>query len=250
MKQPCVLTYHSLDTSGSVISVHPDTFREQMEILVRRAAPVVPLEQICSTPGGVAITFDDGFQNFYDRAFPILAQYRLPATVFVVSGYCGRSNDWPTQSKTGIPILPLMPWSQLREIAAAGISLGAHSVTHPYLSRLPLAEVEQEWDRCREEIEQRTGRPVTTAAYPYGDSNERVRACAGERFALSFGTRLASVSGKADVTDLPRLDAYYFRSRFWFESLWTWPGNGQVGGAYVLMRGLLREMRGKAFQTK
>jgi peptidoglycan/xylan/chitin deacetylase (PgdA/CDA1 family) len=247
MKQPCVLTYHSLDTSGSVISVDPDTFRQQMEILARRAVPVVPLEQILSTPGGVAITFDDGFQNFYDHAFPILTRYRLPATVFVVSGYCGRWNNWPTQSRTGIPILPLMHWSQLREIAAAGISIGAHSVTHPRLSQLPLAQVEEEWDRCREEIQQRTGRPVTTAAYPYGDSNEVVRACAGQRFALSFGTRFAPVSGKADVTDLPRLDAYYFRSRFWFESLWSWRGEGYVGGAYVLMRGLLREIRRKAF---
>lgn len=245
MKQPCVLTYHSLDTSGSVISVHPDTFRDQIEFLVRKSIPVVPLEQVRSRPGAVAITFDDGFQNFYDRAFPVLSRYKLPATVFIVTGYCGRSNNWPTQAKTGIPILPLMHWRQLREIASAGITLGAHSVTHPHLDQLSLAQVESELDQCRQELEQQTGKAVTTAAYPYGDSNEMVRECAGRRFSVSCGTRFAPVSDTADVTDLPRLDAYYFRSRVWFESLWSWRGSG-----YVMTRGLLRDVRQKFFHTK
>jgi peptidoglycan/xylan/chitin deacetylase (PgdA/CDA1 family) len=237
MSQPCVLTYHSLDASRSVISIHPETFRAQMEFLVRRHIPVVPLHQLANTPGGVAITFDDGFQNFYEHAFPVLSQYGLPATVFVVTGACGSSNDWAGQPDY-IPRLPLMGWSQLKEIAAAGIELGAHTVTHPHLSALAAAKIEEEFDRCRHDIEQHTGKAVTTAAYPYGDSNEVVRGCARQRFRFSYGTRLASVSASSDITDLPRLDMFYFRNRFWFESLWSWHG-----GVYMRARGWMRRIR-------
>jgi peptidoglycan/xylan/chitin deacetylase (PgdA/CDA1 family) len=238
MTQPCVLTYHSLDESGSVISVRPDTFRAQIDFLVRRRIPVVPLSELNGTPGGVGVTFDDGFENFYEHAFPILSAYRLPATVFIISGYCGRNNDWPTQPKSGIPRLALMNWAQVKEIADAGIELGAHTVTHPRLSALPAAQIQQELDRCRNEIEQRTGKLVRTMAYPYGDSNALVRECARERFALSYGTRFAPMSASSDVTDLPRLDMFYFRSQFWFESLWSWQGT-----LYVKARKGLREIR-------
>lgn len=233
----CVLTYHSLDSSGSVISIRPEAFRAHMECLVKRRIPVVPLHQIRETPGAVAITFDDGFENFHEHAFPILATHRLPATVFVVTGACGKLNEWG-QPSAAIPRLRLMDWSQLEAIVRGGIALGAHTVTHPRLDVLSVSGIHCELDRCRHEIEQRTGSPVRTLAYPYGKSDERVRECARQRFQCSYGTRFAPISPSCDMADLPRLDMFYFRSQHWFESLWTWRG-----GAYVSTRGFIRRMR-------
>jgi peptidoglycan/xylan/chitin deacetylase (PgdA/CDA1 family) len=242
-RRSSILTYHSLDRSGSAVSVSPQLFRAQMEWLAASGAPVVPLSQVRDTPGAVALTFDDGFRNFHEHALPVLVERRFPATVFVVSGYCGGENRWP-QPMGGIPRLDLMSWGELAEAAASGVALGAHTVTHPHLSRLDEVDVERELAGCRMAIEDRTGRPVDTFAYPYGDVSPRVRRAAGRHFRLACGTRLAFLPADSDVLELPRIDIYYLRSRRWFEAL------GQTDGAtYIMVRRWIREARGLGGQT-
>ena len=90
-----ILTYHSLDDSGSVISLSPAIFRRQMRSLFERGITVASPEDLAVGRGleernpGVSLTFDDGFENFYTEAFPALSEYRLPATVFLVAGAVG-----------------------------------------------------------------------------------------------------------------------------------------------------------------
>jgi len=237
--RPFILTYHSLDTSGSVVSLSPDMFRCQMEWLARSRRLVVPLQQIRETPGGVALTFDDGFRNFFQHAFPVLQRYGFPATVFVISGYCGGRNNWPTQPRNaGIPMLELMRWSEVEQVARAGIRIGCHTATHPSLTLLAESEIECELATSRAAIEDRVGRAVDMFAYPYGDNPPRVRDAVGRHFHLACGTRLAAVSPAADLLDLPRLDIYYFQNQFWFEGL-----GKPYGAGYVAARALLRGMR-------
>jgi peptidoglycan/xylan/chitin deacetylase (PgdA/CDA1 family) len=235
----CILTYHSLDTSGSVISISPSVFRKQMEWLAAARVPVVPLERIRETPGGVALTFDDGFKNFFEHAAPVLHEYRFPATVFAVSDFCGRGNRWPSQpAHHAIPRLELMDWNELREIRKAGIQIGSHTATHPYLSRLSEAAVEEEMHRSRSVIEQHLGMPVDTFAYPYGDWTPMVRAVAARSFRLGCGTELAYLSASDDALCLPRVDMYYLRNGFWFRGL-----DRGYGKAWVLSRNWLRILR-------
>ncbi len=93
-----VLTYHSIDNSGSVISTGPETFRKQMQILADADFNVVSLktlgksllENAALPPKTIVLTFDDGFQNFYTTAFPVLNEYNFPATVFLITDYCGK----------------------------------------------------------------------------------------------------------------------------------------------------------------
>jgi peptidoglycan/xylan/chitin deacetylase (PgdA/CDA1 family) len=236
-RRSCILAYHSIDHTGSVISLLPHVFRAQMAELAQSGARVVPLPQILDVPGSVAITFDDGFRNFFEQAFPVLQLYRFPATVFVVSQYCGRRNDWPSQP-AGIPSLELMSWSNVKEVAQGGISVGAHTLTHPYLSRLPLTEIEKEVSRSRTAIEDSIGRAVDTFAYPYGDLDPRVHTVVKDQFRLACGTTAAFVPRLPDSANLPRIDAYYLRSPLWFNSL-----NASYGTAYVAMRRWARGLR-------
>ena len=115
-----ILTYHSVDTANSVISIAPKKFREQMTCLVEMGIPVVPLAEIRSAAGSVALTFDDGFRNFFEHALPALQEYNFPATVFAVSGYCAKQNAWPSQTPE-VPALDLMSWSELEQISKAGV---------------------------------------------------------------------------------------------------------------------------------
>jgi peptidoglycan/xylan/chitin deacetylase (PgdA/CDA1 family) len=231
-----ILTYHSLDDSGSVISVPPERFRRQMEFLASSRVPVVPLDEAMHRPNCVAITFDDGFRNFLDYGAPVLDQLGLPATVFVVSGYCGRSNNWPTQPK-GVLDLPLMDWLDLAGLPPS-ISIGAHTDTHPHLTELTDAECDRELRESQERIEQRMGRRIRTMAYPYGSRSASVMAAAGRYFDLAVGTSLRFLSSRSCALDLPRIDAYYLRGRFSLERLFQ-----PLGSLYVGLRSTLREFR-------
>jgi peptidoglycan/xylan/chitin deacetylase (PgdA/CDA1 family) len=235
----CILTYHSLDTSGSVVSVPPDLFRAQMAWLAQSGTPVVSLAEIQKMPGAVALTFDDGFRNFFQHAFPVLQRHGFPATVFVVSGFCGGRNNWPTQPRnTRVPCLELMRWNEVRQVAQAGIAIGCHTVNHPRLPRLAEGEVEEELRASRTEIEDRVGKAVDTFAYPYGETTPAIRRAVEGHFRFACGTRLAFVSGGADALCLPRLDIYYLQNHFWFRGLWK-----SYGAGYLAVRAWLRRFR-------
>jgi peptidoglycan/xylan/chitin deacetylase (PgdA/CDA1 family) len=231
-----ILTYHSLDDSESVISIPPSLFRQQMEFLAASGMPVVPLDQALHRPGSVAITFDDGFCNLLDHAVPVLERLRLPATIFVVSEFCGRNNNWPSQLH-GVPDLPLLSWDNLSALPPL-ISLGAHTMTHPDLRRLSAEECERELCECQGQIEQHLGRPVRCLAYPYGASSPQVRSLADRHFELAVGTSLRFLSTRSSRLDLPRIDAYYLRGWFSLERLFT-----ESGSLYIGFRSLLRNVR-------
>src|SRR5204862_5165631 len=122
---------------------------------------VVPLAGVLDSRGGIAITFDDGYRNFLKVAAPLLNEYRLPATVFVVSGYCGRYNEWLSRVKK-LPRLEMLSWAEVREISQAGFAIGAHTVNHPNLTMLSAKDVAKELRDCRSDIEDRIGLRVDT----------------------------------------------------------------------------------------
>jgi hypothetical protein len=232
-----ILTYHSLDLSGSVISTAPRLFARQMEWLASSGIRVVPLASVREIAGAVAVTFDDGYRNFISHAWPVLRQYGFPATIFVVSGYCGRTNEWSSQGRW-FPRLPLMDWEELRELSRERIEIGAHSVNHDNLSRLEPRRAVAELRGSRASIEDEIGTPVRAFAYPYGASTPEVRELARREFAFCCGTRLAFTDRDSDPANLPRLDVFYLRRMFWWSHLMdSW------GGAYVACRRLLRDIR-------
>ena len=87
--------YHSMDDSGSVLSTRPDVFRNQMRSLFERGIVTATPQQLLAGQGfeagqpALALTFDDGFANFYTQAFPALSDFRLKSTVFLVAGRGG-----------------------------------------------------------------------------------------------------------------------------------------------------------------
>lgn len=240
-----ILTYHSIDDSNSVISVSPQELRGHLDSLEASGRRIVPLENILDHPGAVALTFDDGFRNFREHALPLLQEKRMPATVFVVTGYCGGKNDWPSQSVDGVPLLDLMSWSELDEIARQGITLGAHTVTHPHLNQLAPVEAAREMGESRRAIEERTGRRVTAFAYPYGSLSPRVRALAAAQFSIGCTTELSFLGAGYDALQLPRLDSYYLRAPRTFELL-----QHSRGQLYIGVRRGFRALRKRYASTR
>ncbi len=226
-KTSAIIAYHSLDDSSSKISTSPVLFRAHLEALVSGNFKVVPLASILDNPGCIAITFDDGYRNFLKVAAPLLSEYRIPATVFVVSGYCGRYNEWPSRLKK-LPRLETLSWAEVREISQAGFAIGAHTVNHLNLTTLPAKLAAQELRDCRSDLEDRIGLSVDTLAYPYGTTSAGVREIAKREFRLACGARPQFVGPASDPFDLPRIDAGYLRKLYWLSKLDT-----RLGAAYV-----------------
>jgi peptidoglycan/xylan/chitin deacetylase (PgdA/CDA1 family) len=222
-----ILTYHSLDLSGSALSLTPSLFRSQMGMLARSGTPVVPLAKVQQHPGSVALTFDDGYLNFFEHALPVLAEYQFPATVFVVTGYCGLHNGWRSRQRHPAR-LELMGWRELREAVRLGIALGAHTVNHPDLPALPPDEVDRELRDCRASLEDRTSQAVETFAYPYGAWSPAVRLAVSRHFRVGCGTVLRCVDSRSDPFVLPRIDVMYRRGPRWFPRLTSVPSQAYL----------------------
>jgi peptidoglycan/xylan/chitin deacetylase (PgdA/CDA1 family) len=235
--QSAILTYHSLDSSGSVISISPAAFRAQMQWLASSGIPVLPLEQAWLQPGSIAITFDDGYANFLGEALPILDAHGFPATVFLSSAFLGKQNSWLDQ-QPGIPRLEILSRGDARDLVRRGVRFGAHGVHHHNLARLPPSQAHTEIRQSKLQLQDALGCPVTCFAFPFGSSTSALRQMAAGLFDLACGTRLAYVTPREDPMDLPRLDTYYFQNPFWFHRIDT-----ALGRTYTGARGLLRRIR-------
>ena len=241
-----ILTYHSLDESGSVTSVGPRCFREHMHILEQRGFTGISLSALLDSwdgrgtppPRPVVLTFDDGFANILEYAAPILSELNFHATVFVVSGRCGQTNDWPNQIP-GIPRLPLLSWSELTQLEGAGFEVGAHSVTHRPLTEIPAAEAEREIVESKMMIEDQLGQPVQSFAYPFGLFRRADYEVVRKHFRGACSAKLGKASPTNDRHLLPHLDVYYLRRPIFFRLFETLAGDG-----YLALRGVGRKMRG------
>lgn len=219
MKAIPILMYHSLDSSGSVVSVDPGTFRDQMACIANSGFRGISLSAAVSyyreTNGSwpdrsVVLTFDDGFANVHKAALPVLVQRGFGATVFVVSGHMGGRNDW-APPPTGLGSREILTWQQAAELASADVEIGSHTQTHPDLRRCAPAEVERQMLASRTEIEDHLGFPVRSFAYPYGATSSLAKEYASREFTAACTTVLKQVNGDL-LHSLPRIDMYYLRS--------------------------------------
>jgi len=241
-----ILTYHSLDDSGSVLSTSPQLFAEQMQILSELDVKVISLEEVPSVllnaaAGAhfVVITFDDGFQNVIKSGFPVLQRYGFPATVFLVSDYCGRDNSWPSQPLF-VQRRPLLRWAEVKEMSAAGVAFGGHTRTHPDLRSVTSAVAGEEIVSSKKAIEDVVGRSVQSFAYPYGAYNEEVKRLVQMHFSLACTTQLDFVGRDSDLFALERLDTYYLRQPVLFRRLFSAELN-----MYVRFRRTIRDLRSR-----
>ena len=176
-RRPRILLYHGIccladDPNGTCTSV--EHFRAQMRYLklcnlrgvsmreLRRAAARGDARRL------VGLTFDDGYENFLQAALPILENLGFTATVFVVSGMLGEENDWEHYHEPK-PHLRLLTAEGIREVAARGMEVGSHSISHPKLAGLEPELLEWEVAESRRTLSELLDQPVEGFCYPYGN---------------------------------------------------------------------------------
>lgn len=231
-----VLTYHSIDGSGSPVSIDPADFRRHVRWLATRAVRTVPLAEILDVPDdedAVAVTFDDGFANVATEAWPLLEDAGIPATVFVVADRVGGTNDWSHGGHRGIPRLPLADWETLGRLAERGAAIASHGRTHVRLDGLDADRLEEEVAGSAAAIERAIGARPDAFAYPYGSADRAAVARVEATYARAVTTDLRPVAAGDLPHRIPRLDAFYFREPGTLE---RWGSPAQRGRLWVRRR--------------
>ena len=161
-----ILCYHSIGTrQWGVNDVSPDRFRSQIELALKlgyRFVPAAVVAQGKASKSDLAITFDDGLLTVATNAAPILADYGIPWTLFVVADWTDGRHDFGE----GV----IMSWSDVAWLAGHGVEIGSHSLSHPDFGSLALDAVRRELGESRRLIEARTGIRPNAFAIPLGQS--------------------------------------------------------------------------------
>jgi len=178
-KRVVVLCYHSVHPSKPFASASPADFGRHLDWLAGHC-DVVPLARILEAARTsqnrarpvVALTFDDGYADNYEFAFPILQSRGLTATFFVTAGLLERDAEVVTRLQalrqcTYEDVRPL-EWAQAREMHAAGMTIGGHTYSHPNLAVLTATRAREELTRSKQILEDRLGAAVPWMAYPFG----------------------------------------------------------------------------------
>jgi peptidoglycan/xylan/chitin deacetylase (PgdA/CDA1 family) len=172
-----VLMYHRIndDLPPGDWVVPVAEFRKQMEFLSRHGEVAGIREALRgrTRENKVVLTFDDGYRDNYQNAFPILKNLELPATIFLTTGFIGTVRK--TERYKNVPWeRDYLNWREVREMAKGGITFGAHTISHPHLSQLDRKgqkkEIEGSLKALSVHIRHR-GR-IPFFCYPYGDYNE------------------------------------------------------------------------------
>jgi peptidoglycan/xylan/chitin deacetylase (PgdA/CDA1 family) len=169
MKIP-IIFYHALfdkQTSNEKYSIDEEAFKQQIKYLAEYGFKGLLLEDLFTSHSRidkrkkyVIITFDDGSYSDYSTAFPILKEYKFPATFFVTVNWIG-TEDYVT-------------WENLEEMAANGMSIQSHSLTHPFLSDCDSNSIYKELGESKDMLEKKLKRPVRFISMPGGSCSKKV----------------------------------------------------------------------------
>jgi len=212
-----IVLYHRVnDHCMDAVTVDVRTFAAQITALARRYRPIGTAELVKHLqkaepvpPTSVAIHFDDGYRDILTNAAPILKAAGFSAMAFINSGYVGTEREFPHDRRSSPFRHENLSWEELREWAAAGFGVGAHTVNHADLGACGLEEAAAEITECGPALARVLGVPVEMFAYPFGrERHIRPETAAYVRnagYAALFSAHGGFVSDGTGLFDIPRL---------------------------------------------
>jgi peptidoglycan/xylan/chitin deacetylase (PgdA/CDA1 family) len=196
-----VLMYHKVNWQpGNSVTVTPDQFREQLAILVRNYSLVSPealLETVVA--GGVLparaalLTFDDGYRDNLEHAYPVLRDLGLRALLFPATGFIGTAGLLPHDEGLAA-VNPMLSWPDLRAMRDV-FTIGSHAVSHRVLTTLRHDEARSEITSSKAVIEDRLGTPVHFFSYPKGSRGHYSAALEDEVARAGYACSFSTVPG-------------------------------------------------------
>lgn len=211
-----VLAYHAVDDlSGDPLqeyAVPAEHLAAQLDDLARRGHTFIDLETLLRAlageeqlpPKAALVTFDDAYSDLLDNGCPVLEQRGIPAVTFAVAGSVGSLNDW---RREGAKELPLLDADGLRRVAARGVEVGSHCMTHRQLPKVPPEELEGELRGSADALEALGLPRPRVVAYPHGEwSNEVAAAVHAADYEAAFTVSPGKAGRVSNRYALPRIE--------------------------------------------
>jgi len=178
-----VLAYHKINNMdpNDRYAVKTEDFEEHMRYLFYKGYRTISLSKYVKfisagkkiPSKNFVLTFDDGYEDFYTNALPILKKYNFNATVFIVINLIGKENEW--DKKNGYLPCRLMNWMQINEIVKEGIEIGSHTLNHVNLTSCNDDSLEHEINQSKQILQDKTGCKIEFFAYPFGKFTDKVK---------------------------------------------------------------------------
>jgi peptidoglycan/xylan/chitin deacetylase (PgdA/CDA1 family) len=176
-----ILTYHKIsdDFDWGITRQKVNQFEKGVKFLHDQGYKTLPLEETFKPDQTyeqkVVITFDDGYEDVYLNAFPILQKYDFTAFIFIITGFVGKPNSW--DFNLGRKRKRHLSWKQIKEMSQFGFGFGSHTVNHPDLTKIDpvCGGVEYELKKSKDVLEDKLGKEVIFLSYPFGRYNRFVQ---------------------------------------------------------------------------
>ena len=165
-----IIIYHHVEHVQKPLAnnVSPRSFARQMDYLKKHGYRVINLDELVHAirekkrlQKSVVITFDDGNEDNYAHAFPILKQHGFPATIFVIAATVGEEG--------------YLNWGEIKEMERERVVIGSHTLSHVYLPGVSPQEHRHQIFESKKILEEKLGHPVDYIAYPSGGFNEEIK---------------------------------------------------------------------------
>ena len=214
-----ILLYHQISDAGTLYYVSPSDFQAQMDALRDWNYTAIPISLLVKAimegaslpPRPVVITFDDGNENVYMNAFPIMHDLGFPGVTYIVSSYLDAKDHLTT--------------AEVLEMVAAGWEVGDHSMTHLNLMDNP-AETWTQAEQSRKDLQAALNVPVDTFAYPFGAADAHIMGKISEYgYTAAVGLVGGDVQGPDNLFYLSRIEVPYGATLDDFAALLPWSGS-------------------------
>jgi peptidoglycan/xylan/chitin deacetylase (PgdA/CDA1 family) len=192
-----ILLYHRVGRGAGEIELAAEVFDQQMAAVAASGRACSLDDALRDSLGGVVVSIDDGYRDFYDAVLPTLARYRVPAILYLATGF--------VQGEEFAPSSGALSWSQLRKCVDSGlVTIGSHTHSHCDLSRASESEAEMEITISKRLIESNLDVECKHFAYPWSYSSPAAERVARQIFhsaALNWNTNRG---GRFDNHELGR----------------------------------------------
>ena len=181
-----ILMYHRIASiSGDRNALPPAKFARQLEYLQKSGFTTITPQELFDAYTGkgklpkkpILLTFDDGYADNYSEAMPLLACYKMKATVFPIAGWVGKRNAWENFHKAPTRT---MTWEELDSWKKQGLQIETHTFDHPFLTNCPPERLAKELSDSRSLLQETLQLPMNFLCYPYGFFDETVQTAARE----------------------------------------------------------------------
>lgn len=212
-----VIAYHKIDRPSADVRIRgaytaPGRFSKQIAYLKRRGCDFYTASELVKSysengrfpANAICLTFDDGWKDNYTNAFPILKQFGVKATIFLVPSCIGQTTDQVTADGEGAR--EHLSENDIREMSAFGIEFGSHSMNHKLFDRITKAEIEFEVNESKKHIENLLQKECDVFAYPAGFFTDFAKSAVKDAgYYAAFSTVYGS-DEETDVFELNRLE--------------------------------------------